>query len=161
MLFNSNSAIFQLYHGKNKLIFNEMMMRFGPLCTRPTRLVGLFYSASSLKQQSADRHVAPIGHIILMPNQPVFALSPQCCVLSEEATNSNFIVFGFTCSGFEPTIYRTRGEHANHIDYKTRYVLPVCSLKMDQTQVNQTNEVFSKLQFVTLKKYIKGMHYYI
>jgi hypothetical protein len=32
---------------------------------------------------------------------------------------------------------------------------------MDQTQVNQTNEVFSKLQFVTLKKYTKGMHYYI
>ena len=27
LLFNSNSAIFQLYHGKNKLIFNEMMMR--------------------------------------------------------------------------------------------------------------------------------------
>jgi hypothetical protein len=25
------------------------------------------YSASSLKQQSADRHVAPIGHIILTP----------------------------------------------------------------------------------------------
>ena len=28
LLFNANSAIFQLYHGKNKLIFNEMMMRF-------------------------------------------------------------------------------------------------------------------------------------
>jgi hypothetical protein len=27
LLFNANSAIFQLYHGKNKLIFNEMMMR--------------------------------------------------------------------------------------------------------------------------------------
>jgi len=26
-LFNTNSAIFQLYHGQNKLIFNEMMMR--------------------------------------------------------------------------------------------------------------------------------------
>ena len=25
--FNANSAIFQLYHGENKLIFNEMMMR--------------------------------------------------------------------------------------------------------------------------------------
>ena len=25
--FNVNSAIFQLYHGENKLIFNEMMMR--------------------------------------------------------------------------------------------------------------------------------------
>jgi hypothetical protein len=35
-----------------------------------------FYSANSLKQQSADRHVAPLGHIILIPNQPVFALSP-------------------------------------------------------------------------------------
>ena len=27
MLFNANSAIFQLYHGENKLIFNEIMMR--------------------------------------------------------------------------------------------------------------------------------------
>jgi hypothetical protein len=35
-----------------------------------------FYSASSLKQQSADRHVAPLRHIILIPSQPVFALSP-------------------------------------------------------------------------------------
>jgi hypothetical protein len=26
-----------------------------------------FYSASSLKQQSAGRHVAPLGHIILIP----------------------------------------------------------------------------------------------
>ena len=34
-----------------------------------------FSSASSLKQQSADRHVAPLGHIILIP--------------SGEATNTN------------------------------------------------------------------------
>ena len=27
LLFNANSPIFQLYHGENKLIFNEMMMR--------------------------------------------------------------------------------------------------------------------------------------
>jgi hypothetical protein len=26
LLFNANSAILQLYHGENKLIFNEMMM---------------------------------------------------------------------------------------------------------------------------------------
>jgi fructose-specific phosphotransferase system IIC component len=31
---------------------------------------------NSLKQQSASRHVAPFGHIILIPDQPVFALSP-------------------------------------------------------------------------------------
>jgi hypothetical protein len=35
-----------------------------------------FYSSSSLKQQSAGRHVAPLGHIILIPSQPVFALTP-------------------------------------------------------------------------------------
>ena len=27
VLFNANSAVFQLYHGENKLIFSEMMMR--------------------------------------------------------------------------------------------------------------------------------------
>jgi hypothetical protein len=26
LLYKANSAIFQLYHGKNKLIFTEMMM---------------------------------------------------------------------------------------------------------------------------------------
>jgi hypothetical protein len=35
-----------------------------------------FHSASLLKQQSADRHVAPGEHIILIPSQPIFALSP-------------------------------------------------------------------------------------
>jgi hypothetical protein len=34
-----------------------------------------FYGASSLKQQSSGRHVAPLGHIILIPSQPDFALS--------------------------------------------------------------------------------------
>ena len=35
-----------------------------------------FYSANSLKQQSSDRHVAPLGHIVLIPNKPIFDLSP-------------------------------------------------------------------------------------
>jgi len=39
LLFNANSAIFQLYHGKNTLIFNEMIICC-PLCTRPMRWVG-------------------------------------------------------------------------------------------------------------------------
>ena len=34
-----------------------------------------FYSGSSLKQQSAGRHVAPHGHIILIQSQPVIALT--------------------------------------------------------------------------------------
>jgi hypothetical protein len=35
-----------------------------------------FYSASSPKQQSAGRQVAPLGHNILIPSQLVFSLSP-------------------------------------------------------------------------------------
>jgi hypothetical protein len=35
-----------------------------------------FCGVGSLKQQSADRHVALLGHIILIPSQPVFAVSP-------------------------------------------------------------------------------------
>ena len=35
-----------------------------------------FYSANSLKQHSTGRHVAPLGHITLIPSQPVFALFP-------------------------------------------------------------------------------------
>ena len=34
------------------------------------------YSARWLKQQSADTHIAPLRHIILILSQPVFALSP-------------------------------------------------------------------------------------
>jgi len=29
-----------------------------------------------MKQQSAGRHVTPFVHIILIPSQPVFALTP-------------------------------------------------------------------------------------
>ena len=34
-----------------------------------------FYSARSLKQESLGRHVAPLGHIILIMIQPVFAIT--------------------------------------------------------------------------------------
>jgi hypothetical protein len=35
-------------------------------------------------------------------------------MLSGEATNINFIVFGLTRPGLKPTIYHTRGKHADH-----------------------------------------------
>jgi len=68
LLFNANSSIFQLYHGENKLAFNEMMMMSALFQTNTLSWI--------LKQQSVGRHVAPLGHIILIPNQSVFALSP-------------------------------------------------------------------------------------
>ena len=65
---------FSYFDGENNLIFNEMMMR-SPLCLTNT-LKLIFYSASSLKQQSADRLVGTLLHITLIPSQPVFALLP-------------------------------------------------------------------------------------
>ena len=47
------------------------------LCKRPTGLINLiFINASLLKQQYAGRLVAPLWHIILVPNQSVLALIP-------------------------------------------------------------------------------------
>ena len=54
-----------------------------------------FYIASSLKQQSAARHVSPLEHIILIPTQSLATLN-KYCVFSGEAANTNFIVYGLT-----------------------------------------------------------------
>ena len=88
-MLNAKLAIFQRYHGENKL--HSMKWCRCPLCSRPTAEFYLF-SANSLKQQFTDRHVAPLVHIILIPSQPV--LSPSYCMLSGEATNTNCIVLG-------------------------------------------------------------------
>ena len=82
-----------------------------------------FYSANWLKQQSLSTHVAPLWHIIHIPSPLVFALTPYCWVLSGEAANANFIIFGLTQPGLKLTIYHTQGKHANH--YTTNVVMIV------------------------------------
>ena len=62
--------VFQLYHGENKLIFSWDDDEVNFVLDQHAELD--FYSANKLKQQSADRHVRPLGHIILIPSQPVF-----------------------------------------------------------------------------------------
>ena len=61
-------------------------------------------SASSMKQQSAGRHVASLGHINPIPSQPVFDLASCYCVLSREAANTIFIVQ----SGLKPRTLHSR-----------------------------------------------------
>ena len=48
------------------------------------------------------------------PDSGPTSLHSFSVMLSREATNTNFIVFGLTRSGLKPTIYRTREEHANY-----------------------------------------------
>jgi hypothetical protein len=59
-----------------------------------------------------DRHVAPLGHIILILSQSLLFLLNAGC-LGVKPKNTNFIVFSLTPSVLEPTIYLTRGEYAN------------------------------------------------
>jgi hypothetical protein len=75
------------------------------------------------KKQSPGKHVAPFVHIILIPSQPVFALTPECCVLSVEATHNNFIVLGFTQTSLKPTIYYIRGEHGSCLDIAEKLLI--------------------------------------
>jgi hypothetical protein len=50
LLFNTNSAIFQLYHGENKLIINEMVM--GSALYYTSTLSGICIVLAHVKHQS-------------------------------------------------------------------------------------------------------------
>jgi hypothetical protein len=64
LLLRANSAFFQLYHGENKLIFNEMMMRSALYQTNTLNWI-LLVLAHWNNSPRVD-----------MSLQPVFALSP-------------------------------------------------------------------------------------
>jgi hypothetical protein len=74
LLFNGNSANLSAISWQEQVIFqwDDDEVRFVLAQHAEFDL----YSARSLKQQFADRHVAPLGHISLIPSKPVFALSP-------------------------------------------------------------------------------------
>jgi hypothetical protein len=73
-MFNANSAIFSAISWQEQVNFqwDDDEIRF--VLDQHGELD--FYSVSSLKQQSVGRRVTLLGHIILIPSQPVFALSP-------------------------------------------------------------------------------------
>ena len=62
-----------------------------------------FYSASSLKEQSVARHDAPLGSIIMILSQPVFALFLNAACLVEKQ-KIPIQVFDLTQSELETTI---------------------------------------------------------
>jgi hypothetical protein len=75
---NDETAIFQLYHGENMLqSYHHDDVRF---IQDQHAYVG-FVSASSLKQQSTGKHIAPRGHIILNPT--IFFLLNIACLEEE------------------------------------------------------------------------------
>jgi hypothetical protein len=71
LLFNANAAIFQPYHGENKFIFDEMMRS---ALYKTNTLSWIFLVLAHWN--NSTRLDTPLGHIILILNQPVFALTP-------------------------------------------------------------------------------------
>jgi hypothetical protein len=70
-------------------------------------------------------------------------------VLRGEATNTHFVVFGLTPPGLAPTIYHTRGEHANHytIDaVRNENYLGKCSLLYNV--LNFSYKIFKYFSFM-------------
>jgi hypothetical protein len=58
-------------------------------------------------------HVTPLGHIILIPSQPVFALSPNAACLAGKRQIS-MLVFGLTQSGLKPQSTALEASTPNH-----------------------------------------------
>jgi hypothetical protein len=46
------------------------------ICCSFAKHTALWSMESELKQQSVGRHVAPLGHIIMIPSQSVFPITP-------------------------------------------------------------------------------------
>ena len=82
-----NSAIFQAYHGENKLIFSEIMMR-SALCY--TNTMSWIFIVLTHWNNSVWIDMSPHSDTLSwFWDKPVFALSKKCFVLSGEATNTN------------------------------------------------------------------------
>jgi hypothetical protein len=74
-----------------------------------------FYSASSLKQQSwVDMLLHSDTLFWFRANQYLLFLLNAACLARSNNKHINFIVFGLTRPRREPTIYHTRGKHADH-----------------------------------------------
>ena len=112
LLFNDNSAIFQLYHGENKFNFNEMMMKSTLYLTNTQSWIFIVLGHWN-NSQWVDMSLHSYTLFWYRAIQSLLFLLNAAC-LAKKAINANFIVFGLTRPGLEPMIYHTRCEHANH-----------------------------------------------
>jgi hypothetical protein len=90
------------------------------------------------------------GHIILVPSQPLFALTPEYYVLSGESTNTNVIMFGLTRRGIKSTIYRTAAVPACF-----------CSLSKMKHRPKTYNTTEAEGTWIIVRTLYNLLHYYI
>ena len=84
---------------------------WGSPCTRPTPLIWFVIALAHWNNSSCINmsHHSDTLLWFLANQSLLFFLSDVCL-----ATNTNFTVFVLIQPEFEPTIYHTRGDHANH-----------------------------------------------
>ena len=123
-------APIQLYHGENKLMFNEMKMT-----NTPSWLFIVLAHWNNSPRVDMSPHSDTFSWF--RANQSLLFLLNAASLVE-----SNKYLFYSLCfhtrSGLEPTIYRTRGEHANY--YTMDAVL--LSLRCDKTYklISETSE---------------------
>jgi len=83
----------------NEQIFRYIMARTSYIRWEDDAVSLVTCLVASPKQQSVCRHVAPLRHIYIIPSQPIFALTPKCCVLSEAVVNTKFYSVWFDPTG--------------------------------------------------------------
>ena len=59
------------------------------------------------------------------------------------------MVFGFTRSGFETTIYRTQGEHANHYTDTIANIMAICFLCRGETSSLRKSQILNRIHPTT------------
>jgi hypothetical protein len=94
VLLNANSAIFQLYHGENKLIINEMMMRFALFNTLSWIFIVLVHWNNSPRKDMS------LHSNTLFWFQATQSLLLRACRRSN--WNTNFTVFGSKTMKYHP-----------------------------------------------------------
>ena len=81
-------------------------------CVLDQHTVFDFYSASSLEKQTAGKHVTPLRHIFLCPNQRIKCSYSLKLIGYLRSSKIEFYNLWFDPTWLEPTIYHTRGQHA-------------------------------------------------
>ena len=112
LLFNACWAIFQLYHGKNKLIFHEMMM------WSYANMLSCIFIVIAHWNSSPRKDMSPHSDTFFW-----FRANFSLMLLAYRRSNKyQFYSLWSDMIRLEPTICRTRDEHANH--YTTDAVCP-------------------------------------
>lgn len=101
------------------------------------------YSISYLRQQSTDAHVAPLGLIVLIPSQLIFAItSLMMCA------NTNTKVLGLTHSVLEAKINSPRDEHISHYITMMAMKIAINGVKNSENELVAVSLIFGNIYHI-------------